>query len=61
MSAAENDIMERLKLVMDPELKKDIVSLGFIKNVKVEGKNVSLELSLTSPACPFINDILSEP
>jgi len=60
MSGTENDIMERLKLVIDPELKKDIVSLGFIKNVKVEGKTVSLELSLTSPACPFINDILSE-
>src|SRR5215468_2976915 len=45
-------ILEVLKGVQDPDLRKDIVSLGFIRNLKVEAGKVFFELNLTTPACP---------
>src|SRR5947207_12538628 len=41
-----------LKAVKDPDLQQDIVTLGFIKNLKIESDRVSLTIELTSPACP---------
>jgi len=45
---------------MDPELKRDIVSLGMVKDLKVQGHRVSLTLQLTTPACPFNAQIEKE-
>src|SRR5207244_870539 len=36
----------------DPDFNKDIVSLGFVKNIKIEGKSVAFDIVLTTPACP---------
>lgn len=44
--------MEKLRQVKDPDLNKDIVSLGFIKNLKIEEACVSFVVELTTPACP---------
>lgn len=38
---------------MDPDLNRDVVSLGFIKDMKIEGGSVSFKLELTTPACPL--------
>lgn len=39
--------------VVDPDFRKDIVSLGFVKELSIsEGGVVSFELELTTPACP---------
>jgi len=46
-------VMEALSKVQDPELKKDLVSLGMIKDLTVEGSKVSLRVELTTPACPL--------
>ena len=46
-------VIDALKRVIDPELGKDIVSLGMIKDVKIDGSKVSFTLELTTPACPF--------
>ncbi|HEY4715691.1 MAG TPA: iron-sulfur cluster carrier protein ApbC [bacterium] len=46
-------IMAELKKVEDPELRRDIVSLGMVKDIKIEGSKVSLALELTTPACPL--------
>ncbi len=46
-------ILEVLKNVMDPDLGKDIVSLGFVKNLTIGDKKVSFDLELTTPACPM--------
>jgi len=46
----ETDILERLKTVQDPELRRDIVSLGFVKNIKICSPIVSFEIERTSPA-----------
>jgi ATP-binding protein involved in chromosome partitioning len=42
-----------LRKVMDPELHRDIVSLGMVKDLKVDGDSVSLKVELTTPACPL--------
>lgn len=46
-------VMEKLAKVMDPELHIDIVSLGLIYEVKVKGRKVKVEMTLTTPGCPL--------
>jgi ATP-binding protein involved in chromosome partitioning len=48
----ENIVLDALRQIKDPDLHKDIVALGFIKDLKIEGGNVSLRIVLTTPACP---------
>ena len=52
-------ILESLKRVIDPDLRKDIVSLGFVKNVHIDGGRVSFTIELTTPACP-VKDLLKQ-
>ncbi len=47
------DIIGALKHVDDPDLKKDLVTLGMVKDVAVDGLNVSFTVVLTTPACPM--------
>ncbi len=51
--ASEAAVMEALRGVMDPELHKDIVTLGMAKNIQVNDGSVSLLVTLTTPACPL--------
>lgn len=46
------NILEALRLVKDPDLHRDIVSLNFVKDVRIDGGNVGLTIELTTPACP---------
>ncbi|HEX8651301.1 MAG TPA: Mrp/NBP35 family ATP-binding protein [Pyrinomonadaceae bacterium] len=48
----EQSVLEALRQIEDPDLHKDIVSLGFIKDLKIEGGEVSFRIVLTTPACP---------
>ncbi|HRH46140.1 MAG TPA: Mrp/NBP35 family ATP-binding protein [Pyrinomonadaceae bacterium] len=48
----EQAVLEALKQIIDPDLRKDIVTLGFIKDLAIEGGNVSFRIVLTTPACP---------
>jgi ATP-binding protein involved in chromosome partitioning len=48
----EADVLKALSAVKDPDLHKDIVSLNFIRNLKIDGSVVSLDINLTTPACP---------
>src|SRR5262245_19769698 len=52
MPVNEADILEALKAVKDPDLHRDIVNLGFVKNVRIDGDRVSFSIELTTPACP---------
>jgi ATP-binding protein involved in chromosome partitioning len=45
-------VLEALKVVKDPDLHQDIVSLGFIKKLRVDGDRVAFAIELTTPACP---------
>lgn len=49
---AADAVVAALSHVLDPELGRDLVSLGMIRNVEVAGGRVSLDLVLTTPACP---------
>src|SRR4249919_2466684 len=49
---SENAILEALKAVKDPDLHRDIVTLGFVKNLRIDGGKVSFTIELTTPACP---------
>jgi len=48
----EASVLAALKAVKDPDLHKDIVSLGFIKDLKIDGGRVAFAIQLTTPACP---------
>lgn len=53
MNITKEQVLDALKYVDDPDLKKDIVTLGMVKDVEVDGKNVSFTVVLTTPACPM--------
>ncbi len=53
MSITKELVLEALKNVEDPDLKKDLVTLGMITELIVDGKNVSFTVVLTTPACPM--------
>jgi ATP-binding protein involved in chromosome partitioning len=52
MSVQEALVLEALKVVQDPDLHRDIVALGFVKDLKVDDSRVSFTIELTTPACP---------
>ena len=45
-------VLDALKVVRDPDLNRDIVSLGFIKELQIDGGSVAFTIELTTPACP---------
>ena len=51
-SPVETAILKALEAVMDPDLGRNIVSLDFVKDLKVQGTNAQFTLQLTTPACP---------
>ncbi len=53
MPVTEEQVVQALRKVHDPELGRDVISLGMIRNIQVDGDRVSLELVLTTPACPL--------
>lgn len=53
----EANILEALRSVRDPDLHRDIVSLQFVKDVMIEGKDVRLTIQLTTPACPVRDEM----
>ena len=53
MNITKELVLEALKNVEDPDLKKDLVTLGMIKDLEVDGKNVRFTVVLTTPACPM--------
>jgi len=45
-------VLEALKVVQDPDLGRDIVSLNFVKELRIDGGLVTFDIELTTPACP---------
>jgi ATP-binding protein involved in chromosome partitioning len=60
MSVAEEDVLNALRKVEDPDLHRDLVSLGLVKNVRVAANDVSVTVELTTPACPLQGKIKSD-
>jgi ATP-binding protein involved in chromosome partitioning len=55
-----SSVLEILRPVQDPELQKSLVELNMIRNVKIDGSNVSFTLVLTTPACPLREFIVED-
>src|SRR5438067_10112881 len=47
------DILTALSNVEEPDLGKDLVTLNMVKDIAIEGNNVSFTVVLTTPACPL--------
>ncbi|KJP90181.1 hypothetical protein AK88_00029 [Plasmodium fragile] len=61
----KEEILDCLKSVVDPDLKKNIVELNFVRNLKIKetdsGKYIiDFDLNLTTPACPVKDELLAE-
>lgn len=54
------DLRTRLASVVDPELGIDIVSLGLINEIEVGPDSVRIVMTLTTPACPYVSDLIAE-
>ncbi len=54
------DVLNALRTVKDPDLGRDIVTLGFIKELEVGDSRVSFALQLTTPACPVRDQLASQ-
>jgi ATP-binding protein involved in chromosome partitioning len=52
MQLTEAAVLDALRVVQDPDLHRDIVSLGFVKALRIEGGRVAFTIELTTPACP---------
>jgi ATP-binding protein involved in chromosome partitioning len=59
MAVTEAAVLDALRAVKDPDLHKDIVALGFVKNVRLSGSAVAFTVELTTPACP-VKDLLRD-
>ena len=46
-------VVDALRNVIEPDLKKDLITLNMIENIQIDGKNVSFDVILTTPACPL--------
>ncbi|PZA06601.1 MULTISPECIES: Mrp/NBP35 family ATP-binding protein [unclassified Meiothermus] len=57
---SEASVLEALKTVNDPELHKDLVTLGMVEKIVVEGAKVGVKINLTTPACPLRERIESD-
>jgi len=54
------EVLGALSSVIDPDLNNDIVSLGFVQNLAINGRKVSFDVELTTPACPVKDQFAME-
>ena len=60
MSVTQEQVLAVLRSVQDPDLHKDIVTLGFVKNVRIQDGAVDFVIELTTPACPVRDEMKAE-
>jgi ATP-binding protein involved in chromosome partitioning len=56
-SITQEQVLAALSTVQEPELHRDLVSLNMIKDLSIEGDDVSFTVQLTTPACPLRGQI----
>jgi metal-sulfur cluster biosynthetic enzyme len=52
-------VMQKLRTVLDPELGINIVDLGLVYAVYLDGSTISVDLTLTTPGCPLIAEFIN--
>ena len=53
MELTKENLLKALSEVIDPDLKKDLVTLGMIQNIHIDGDKAAFDVVLTTPACPL--------
>lgn len=59
-AVTEAQVLDALRVVQDPDLKRDIVALNFVKDIKICEGVVAFKVELTTPACPVKEQLKSE-
>ena len=57
MPVTQAQVIDALRPVEDPELHRSIVDLGMVRNVGIDGTNISVQVALTVPGCPLRAEI----
>ncbi len=58
--ATEDEILQALRVVNDPEVGVNVVDLGLIYAVEIDGANVRVVMTMTTPACPMHSYLTEE-
>src|SRR5690348_5669563 len=58
VSTRDQEVLDALRVVRDPDLHRDIVALGFVQNLQIDARGaVAFDINLTTPACPVRDDL----
>src|SRR5580704_10888497 len=58
VTTRDQEVLDALRVVNDPDLHRDIVALGFVQNLHIEPSGaVAFSINLTTPACPVKDDL----
>lgn len=57
INLSEKDILGALSTVLDPDIRRDLVSLNMIRDVRIQGDTIQFTVVLTTPACPLKEQI----
>lgn len=57
---SEQTVLDSLRAIIDPDLRKDIVTLGFIRDLRIADGHVAFRIVLTTPACPVKEEMESQ-
>jgi len=60
MAEIRDQIIAEIKKIYDPEIPVNIWDLGLIYDINVGDKNITIEMTFTSPTCPMMEDILNQ-
>jgi metal-sulfur cluster biosynthetic enzyme len=60
LSPVETQMRAALSRVIDPEIGENLVELGLVYGIEADGKRASVQLTLTSPACPMGEMVLDD-
>ena len=60
MAVTEKEVKKALRSVKDPEMNLDLVVLGLIYDIEVDGGKVDVVMSLTSPMCPVAGPLVED-
>src|ERR671935_604802 len=61
VSSREQEVLDALRVVQDPDLHRDIVSLGFVQDLNISDQGaVAFTINLTTPACPVKDQLKSQ-
>jgi ATP-binding protein involved in chromosome partitioning len=60
VATREQEVLDALRVVQDPDLHRDIVSLGFVQNMRIDAGTVVFDVNLTTPACPVKDQLKAQ-